>query len=323
LTPVRILGTSSLLPGPAVPTRDLAHALGGRDAADLERKTGITSRHWITPGTRASELGAAVLRDALDRAGLAATELRRVIFVSTSGGDMLCPATANDVCLALGLDGTCDCFDVNNACMGFLSAFDIAARSVATGLSPVGVVVVETLSPFLSPENPRPYLVVGDAAAAAVFGPARPGEGVLSFRAGNRGKLNGSVTIGHPGLTGARELIQFGASHEELTAFATAALKDSADAVLRDAGCTLDDVAWVLTHQPNGRMLERIIEHLGVPSHKVVPVVREIGSVAAASIPVSLDRLLRTRDVKPGDRVLIAGVGAGMSYGALLYQVAP
>lgn len=323
MIPARILGTSSLLPGPPVPTSALAKALGGRDAADLERKTGIASRHWITPGTPASELGAAVLKDALDRAGMAATELRRVIFVSTSGGDMLCPATANDVCLALGLDGSCDCFDVNNACMGFLSALDIATRSVATGLSPIGVVVVETLSPFLSPENPRPYLVVGDAAAAAVIGPGRPGEGVLAFSAGNRGRLNGSVTIGHPGLTGKRELIQFGASHEELTAFATAALKESADAVLREAGCTLDDVAWVLTHQPNGRMLERIVAHLGVAENKVVPVVQDIGSVAAASIPVSLDRLMRTRDVKRGDKVLIAGVGAGMSYGAMLYQVAP
>ncbi len=323
MIPARILGTASLLPGARVPTSELAKALGKRDPADLERKTGIASRYWITPGTRASELGAEVLRAALDRVGVAATELRRVIFVSTSGGDMLCPATANDVCLALGLDGSCDCFDVNNACMGFLSALDIASRSVATGLSPIAIVVVETLSPFLAPEEPRPYLVVGDAAAAAVIVPARPGEGIVSIRTGNRPKLNGSVTIGHPGLTGKRELIHFAASHAELTDFATGALRESTDAVLADARCTLDDVAWVLTHQPNGRMLERIIERLGVPSHKVVPVVHEIGSVAAASIPVSLDRLFRTRDVKPGDKVLIAGVGAGMSYGAALYQVAP
>ena len=323
MIPARIVATASHLPGPPVPNRDLAAALGGLDPAVLEGKTGIATRHWITPGTTAASMGATVLRDALDRAGLRPVDLARVIFVSTSGGDHLCPATANDVCLALDLDGSCDCFDVNNACMGFLSALDIAARSVATGMGPVGIVVVETLSPFLSPENPRPYLVVGDAAAAAVIGPGRPGEGILAIRMGNRGRLNGSVTIGHPGLSGARELIQFAASHNDLTAFATAALKDSTDAVLRDAGCALDDVDWVLTHQPNGRMLERIVEHLGVPAHKVVPVVREIGSVAAASIPVSLDRLYRTRDVRPGHKVLLAGVGAGMSYGAALYQVAP
>ncbi len=323
MIPARIMGTASLLPGAPVPTRDLAKALGGRDPAELERKTGIATRHWIEPGTRAADLGARVLAEALSRSGLAATDLRRVIFVSTSGGDMLCPATANDVCLALGLDGSCDCFDVNNACMGFLSALDVAARSVATGLGPVGIAVVETLSPYLSPENPRPYLVVGDAAAAAVIGGARPGEGLLALRTGNRPKLNGSVIIGHPGRTGRRELIQFAASHEELTGYATAALKESVDAVLRDAALTLDEVTWVLTHQPNGRMLERIIDHLGVPARKVVPVVGEVGSVAAASIPVSLDRLWRTREVKPGDLVLLAGVGAGMSYGAALYRVAP
>ncbi len=322
MIPARILGTSSHLPGEAVSTATLAARMG-RDAADLERKTGIHSRHWMPPDTRAADLGARVLREALDAANVRATDLRRVIFVSTSGGDMLCPATANDVCLALGLDGTCDCFDLNNACMGFVSALDVAARSVATGLGPVAIVVAETLSPYLTPEIPRPWLVVGDAAAAAIIGPARANEGILAIRTGNRGRLNGSVTIGHPGRTLQREMIQFAASHDELTGYATAALKECSDAVLAEAGVTLDDVRWVLTHQPNGRMLERITAHLGVAPEKVVPVVQEIGSVAAASIPVSLDRLLRTRDVKPGDRVLMAGVGAGMSYGALLYQVAP
>lgn len=320
MIPARILGTASLLPGPARTTGELAAALG-RDAADVERKTGIRARHWVDPGARCADLGASVLRDALARAGLRPEDLRRVILVSSTGADQLIPATANAVCEALGLDGTCDAFDLNNACMGFLSAFDVAARSVATGLGPVAVVVTEALSPYLSPQSPRPYLVLADAFAAVIVGAGRPGEGVLATSLGNRGALRGSVTLRHPGLAAGPARIEFTATNDELTGLATEALRESTDAVLRASGCALDDVAWVVPHQPNGRMLERIIAHLGVPAHKVIPVVAEVGSVGAASIPVGLDRLLRTRDVRPGDRVLMAGVGAGMAYGATLYRV--
>lgn len=323
MIPARVLATASLLPGPARTTAALTAALPGRDAADVERKTGIRARHWVAPGERAAHLGAAVTRDALARAGLAATELRRLIFVTSTGGDELIPANANAVCEALGLDGSCDAFDLNNACMGFLSAFDVACRAAATGLAPTAVVVVETLSPYLSPDDPRPYLVLADAAAAVIVGPGRPGEGVLASHLGNRGALRGSVTLRHPGLTPPPARIEFAASHDELTKLANEALRASAERVLREAGVSLDDVAWVVPHQPNGRMLDKIAVHLGVAPEKIVPVVAEVGSVGAASIPVSLDRLFRTRDVKPGDHVLLAGVGAGMAYGAALYRVAP
>jgi 3-oxoacyl-[acyl-carrier-protein] synthase III len=77
----------------------------------------------------------------------------------------------------------------------------------------------------------------------------------------------------------------------------------------------------VLPHQPNGVILDALIAALGVDADRVIPVAHEVGSVGSASIPMSLDRLLRTRDVHPGDRILMVGVGAGISFGAILYQV--
>src|SRR6185503_8201338 len=97
----------------------------------------------------------------------------------------------------------------------------------------------------------------------------------------------------------------------------------SADGVLAEAGMTLDQVEWVVPHQPNGTLLAAMIEALGVDPARVVPIVREVGSVGAASIPICLDRLLRTRPVRPGDHILMLGVGAGASYGAILHRVAP
>jgi 3-oxoacyl-[acyl-carrier-protein] synthase-3 len=92
-------------------------------------------------------------------------------------------------------------------------------------------------------------------------------------------------------------------------------------AVLDRAGLSISDIEWVLPHQPNGTMLELIIAAFGLDPARMVRVVGDIGIVASASIPVSLDRLLRTRPVRPGDRILMAGVGAGISHGAVLYRV--
>ncbi|MCW5954828.1 MAG: hypothetical protein KIT69_21440, partial [Propionibacteriaceae bacterium] len=93
------------------------------------------------------------------------------------------------------------------------------------------------------------------------------------------------------------------------------------DAVLAQASLSLADVEWVVPHQPNGSMLATVVEVLGIDRARVVPVVQEVGSLASASIGIGLDRLLRTRPVRPGDRILVAGVGAGLSCGALLYRV--
>ncbi|MEL6182451.1 MAG: ketoacyl-ACP synthase III, partial [Myxococcota bacterium] len=133
--PLRILGTSGCVFGREVTTRELAaKALPDRDPAVLEEKTGIKTRYWLGPRvmTRA-QMGAAALREALDDAGLEATELERVIFITSSGGDAHTPATANNIIGELGLNGRCDCFDLNNACMGFLTGLDLAARGNATG----------------------------------------------------------------------------------------------------------------------------------------------------------------------------------------------
>jgi 3-oxoacyl-[acyl-carrier-protein] synthase III len=324
MIPVRILGTASAMPGRVVTTAELATALG-REPHLLEARTGIHTRHWAAPGTRMAEVGAEVLRRALGAAGLEARALRRLIFVNSTGGDALIPATANQIAAALGLSGSCDAFDLNNACMGFLTAFDLAARSIATGLGPVAIVTVELLSRAVSPESPRSYLVLGDAAAAAVLGPVREGdsglEGVLGSVLSNNGALPPDTVLAHPLMTDQPEQVQFHAGREEIRRIALDALASATHAVLAQAGVPLGEVEWVLPHQPNGSMFQSVLEVLGVDPARTVPVVQEIGSVGAAAIPVSLDRLLRTRPVRPGDRILMTGVGAGVAQGALLYRV--
>ena len=318
----RILGTGSVLPGRAVTTAEVcARAYPGRDPEELVEKTGIRTRYWADPETTHASLAAQALTRALDDAGLEARDLVRLIQLNCTGGDTLLPATANAVGDALDLHGSCDCIDLNNACTGFLSAMDLAARSVATGLAPIGIVVSELWSRHLDPSDPRSYVVFGDAAAAVILGPGREREGLRSSWLRNDGRLRGSVTLAHAGLTREPEIVRFGVSNKQITIEATEAVLKSARTALELAGVTMDDIAFVLPHQPNGRMFDMLARELGIPDHKQLRVVAEIGSVGAASIPVSLDRLWRRDVLKPGDLVLMVAVGSGISYGAMVYEV--
>ena len=322
MIPVRIAGTGSLSPGRAVSTAELAALLRPpRSREEVEARTGIVSRHRADPGTSAAELGAEALRRALTAARMPADELTRIIFVDSLGGDMLIPATSNGGAAALGLAGTCACWDLNNACMGFLSAVDIGARTVATGGGPVGIVVVELGSRYVTPDEPRPFLVLGDGVAAAVLEAGRGQEGILASCLRNDPTLDTGVRLAHASLTGGREYIRFGISNARLSEMAIAAVCRSVDTVLSEAGLHLPDIEWILPHQPNGTMLKEIVRALALDPDRVVPVVHEVGSVGAASIPIALDRLLRSRPVRAGDRVLMVGVGAGLSTGATIVRL--
>ncbi len=324
MIPATLLGTGSVRPSRQRSTAEVVAEAGvTRDPCDLEARTGIRQRGWFsTDELPAARLGAKAVRGALERAGLAPADLRRLIFVSSTGGDFLIPATANAVLAELGVAHSCDAFDLNNACMGFLSAFDVAARSVATGCEPVAVVAVETLSRYVAPSDPRPYLVLADAAAAAVLGRSDGGAGVLAAHLGNDGAHRSAVSLVHPALQQEPALIRFAASNRSITAGALDALQRAADGALEAAGVELHDVEWIVPHQPNGTILRQLVERFGVAPSRLVPVVHEAGSVGAASLGLGLDALMSSGQVRPGERILLVGVGAGLSYGALVYRTA-
>jgi 3-oxoacyl-(acyl-carrier-protein) synthase III len=322
MIPVRIAGTAGVVPGPLLSTAELVRrALPSTPPADVEAKTGIATRAWAAPGTRMADVGAEALRGALARAGLEASDLRRILFVTSTGGDALIPTTSSSIIAALGLRGSCDGFDLSNSCMGFLSALDTGARAVATGLFPVGIVVVEMLSRHLVPEQHRPYVVLGDGAAAVVLIRGEADEGIVGASFGTDRTLGNTVHLGHPCVTGQPEHMQFLGSNRELTEIGVSTLVRAARAAVEPCGARLEDIEWIVPHQPNGSMLKKMIAELGVDPARVVPLVDELGSIGAASIPMSLDRLFRTRPVRPGDHILLAGIGAGVSYGAVVYRV--
>lgn len=324
LLPARIAATASWLPGVAHSTASLAAvAMPDRPAADVEARTGIRTRHFAAADETFASQAAVAVRLCLQRAELPASALKRLIFVSSTGGDCNLPANGNAVLELLGIADTVDCFDLNNACVGFLSALDVAARCVATGLGPVAVVASEMGSRHIDPSDPRPYVVFGDAAAAAIVTAIPPGSSaaVLASAFGNRGELRDTVTMAHGGLTGQRETIRFSKSNQDISAIALAGLRISAERALTAAGLSWGDVDWFVPHQPNGALLAAIVEEFCLDAAKVVPMVQDVGNVGAASTAVGLDWLLQRRQVTPGQIILLFGVGSGLSHGALVYRV--
>lgn len=322
MIPCAILGTGSLLPGRRVSTQALAEEVRpGRDPAELVARTGIRERFWADPHIPLARLAADALGQALDAAGMAATELDRVILANCTGAEWRFPAPSNALCAELGLKGSCAAVTINNACMGFVTALDMAARFVATGTGPVGVVAAELCSRHIHATEPRPYLVFGDGVGAAVVGPARGGSGVVASHLANDGTLGGAAVLSNPFALQESEPIRFEKSNAEMTHLAVSALVKGTRAALAGAGLTLGDVAWVLPHQPNGSMFDTMVAALGVDAARTVRIVEEVGSVGSASIAISLDRLLRSGRVAPGDRLLLVGVGSGVAWGALVYQV--
>jgi 3-oxoacyl-(acyl-carrier-protein) synthase III len=319
----RILGTATVLPGPARATSEIARDVAPSDGNAWEDRTGIRARHWAAPGTRMAPLGAAALRGALDAAGLPAEALKRVVFVSSTTGDRIVPATGNRVVAALGINRRCDTFDVNASCLGFLRGLDIAARSVATGHGPVGVVNVELGSRVIRPEEPRLYMRFGDAAVATVVGEARAGEGIVASHHINHSLDLDEVYAEHAQRKCRPVTFELRPANAARREAAAAALGDVVQRVLGRAQLTLGAIDWFLLQQPSGRRLDFIIGSLGLDPARVIRVVDELGAIGSACIPAALDRLLRTRALRPGARLLLAGTGGGGGAGAVLYQVAP
>jgi 3-oxoacyl-(acyl-carrier-protein) synthase III len=296
-----------------------------RDPVQCEERSGIRTRHWAEPGAPVLPLAAHVLRAALADAKMAPRDLSRLLFTTCTGGDMMFPATAALLASELGLAGSCAAFDVANACMGFLTAVDIATRFVKTGEGPVGIVSVELNSRGIHPDEHKPYLVFGDAAAAAIVGAAPegadPGEGVLATFLGNDASAPDAVFGDTPQLTGAPTYARFERTSAESTAIAMGALQAGLEGLLARAEVALGDIEWIVPHQGNGVMLDAIIAGLGLDPARVVRVVDEVGALASACIPLALDRLRASGVLRPGDRILLAGLGSGISYGAILYRV--
>lgn len=324
--PVKLAGTAMVLPGRRVSTAEVASAFANRTAQEVQDRTGIAFRWWAEPGATIAGNAARAVQQACAAAGIAPAALTKVILCCSTGFDQRMPATVNAVLDQLETPDSCDGLDINNACMGFLSAFDLAARSIATGYGPIAVVASELGSRNIRKDDPRPYVVFGDAAAAAILIPSQaqgddPPQGrVLGSCFGNRGALRNTVVQPHEAPDGGPGTILFLQNNDAITDVALLGLGKGLAGIFERTGLGWDDIDWVVPHQPNGAMLQLIAAHFAIPPRKLLPVVQDVGNIGSASTAVGLATLLVERNVLPGQRILLLGVGAGLAWGAVLIE---
>jgi 3-oxoacyl-[acyl-carrier-protein] synthase-3 len=312
----RISGTGSYLPEKRLTNRDLEAIVDTSDEW-ITSRTGIRARHVAAPGETASDLALQASRRALQAAVLEPSDIGLIV-VATTTPDMIFPSTACLLQQKLGASG-CAAFDVQAVCTGFVYALATAELHVRAGKCRHALVVgTEVFSRLLDWSDRGTCVLFGDGAGAVVLSAAES-PGILATRLhadGSHadilcvpGHVAGGRVEGHPFVR-----MEGGAVFK----FAVRVLGEVGEEVLVDAGLDTGAVDWLIPHQANVRIIEAAARRLGLPPDRVVVTVDRHGNTSAASVPLALDEAVRDGRIRPGQHVLLEGVGGGFTWGAVL-----
>jgi 3-oxoacyl-[acyl-carrier-protein] synthase-3 len=317
----RITGTGSYLPPKRLSNADLVARLAhdGIETSDewIVERTGIRARHFADAGVAGSDLGAEAARRALDAAGLQARDIDLII-VATSTPDMVFPSVACILQNKIGANG-CPAFDVQAVCSGFVYALTVADAMIRAGAASKALVVgAEVFSRILDFKDRTTCVLFGDGAGAVVLeGSDEPGILASDLHADGKhvdilctpGHVCGGIVLGDPLLK---------MDGQAVFKLAVGVLEETARAVLAKAGKQDGDIDWLIPHQANIRIMQGTARKLKLPMDKVIVTVDQHGNTSAASIPLALDAGVRSGRVKPGDLVMLEGVGGGFTWGSVL-----
>lgn len=320
----RITGTGSFLPPRRLTNADLVAQLAaqGVESSDdwIVERTGIRARHFVDEGVFSSDLALEAAKRALAAAGRVPADIDLII-VATSTPDMVFPSTACILQNKLGAAGGA-AFDVQAVCSGFVYALTIADSMIQTGLATKALIVgAEVFSRLLDFTDRTTCVLFGDGAGAVVL-EASDTPGILASDIHADGKyvdilcvpghVSGGKVMGDPLLK---------MDGQAVFKLAVGVLEDAARAVLAKAGKTESDIDWLIPHQANIRIMQSTARKLKMSMDKVVVTVDQHGNTSAASIPLALDSAVRSGKVKPGETLMLEGVGGGFTWGAVLLNL--
>ena len=320
----RITGTGSFLPERRLTNADLAAELAASGVVTSDdwivERTGIRARHFAAPSVCSSDLGFEAARKALQAANLQAQDIDLII-VATSTPDMVFPSTACIVQNRLGAHGSA-AFDVQAVCSGFIYALTVADAMIKTGAASKALVIgAEVFSRLLDFKDRTTCVLFGDGAGAVVL-EASDTPGILASDLHADGKHVGILCVpGH--VSGGKVLGDPVLKMDGKAVFklAVGVLDEAARATLAKAGKVAADIDWLVLHQANIRIMHSAAKKLKLPMDKVVVTVDQHGNTSAASIPLALDGAVRSGKIKPGQLLMLEGVGGGFTWGAVLLHL--
>ncbi|HCG04386.1 MAG TPA: 3-oxoacyl-ACP synthase [Desulfovibrio sp.] len=291
----------------------------------ITTRTGIKQRHRLAEGQNASDAAAEAARLALADAGMEPGEITHVIN-ATCTPDYLCPNTACLVEAKLGIVGAM-AFDFNAACSGYVYGLSMARAIVAAQPEArVLLTATEALTRRLNWDDRSTCVLFGDGAGASVVTAGTDGKGALleDVRCASDGNLGGLLTIGGGTNTpyakgdpiGDEFFVQM--NGRDVFKHAVRNMAAISQEVLERNGLTTDDVALLIPHQANLRIIEAVGDRLGIPTERVFVNLHEFGNTSAASVPLAIADARAKGVLRPGMRVLLATFGGGFTWGAAL-----
>jgi 3-oxoacyl-[acyl-carrier-protein] synthase-3 len=319
-----ILGTGAYLPERVVTNQDLEQIVDTSDEW-IQTRTGISTRRIGGQGDETYRLAARAAEKALQMAEVSAYEIDLII-VATISSHMLMPSCACFVQKELGA-GRAFAFDINAACSGFVYALDLADKYIqADPNKKILVIGAETLSSRTNWDDRNTCILFGDGAGAVVLGHVEGNRGVIGAKLFSDGNLWRLLHM-HTATSCNPELVQSESpgAHivmegREVFKYAVKAMEEAIILLLDQEQVALDAVKLVIPHQANIRILNKLVERLGIRAEKVFVNVQKYGNTSAASIPIGLDEANRDSRIQPGDIILLCSFGGGFTWGATLIR---
>ncbi len=313
----RIAGTGSSLPKLRVTNDDLGKIMDTSDAW-IRSRTGIGARHIAVEETTTS-MSVAAAKQALEQAGMQAQELELII-AATLSADHVVPPLSCEIQSALGAVHAA-AYDLCAACSGFVFALNTAQAYIQSGMyKNILIVGAETLSKLMDWSDRSTCVLFGDGAGATVITADEDGffTGVQGSD-GSKGQVLscGGRPVKHPFADHEPEDMFVRMNGQEVYKFAVRTVPKCIGQVLEQAQLQPQDISLFLLHQANQRIIEAVAKRLAQPMEKFPVCLEECGNISAASVPILLDQVNRQGRLKRGDKIVLAGFGAGLTWGAI------
>lgn len=317
---VKIAGTGSYLPERVVTNAELAARLPQTSDDWIFEHTGIRSRHVAAPDESASAMGLEAARRAMEQAGVGPQDLGLIIVSSSTPDYAPTPLTACVIQDRLKATNAA-AFDLSAACCGFIYNLEIAKNFFSNPrfTRPILLVASEVMSRKIDWNDHKSCILFGDGAGAAVLTPSDGESGIIDtiMKADGAGgkylKLEGGCrsddSLKHP----LAHILQM--SGREVYSFAIKALESTVREVMERNSLTYDDITKIVPHQANYRIINSAGARLGITDDYFFINVERVANTASASIPIALDEMNRAGQLKRGDKLIVAGFGAGLTYG--------
>ena len=304
----RIAGLGHYAPAREVPNAEIAARIGVDDEW-IVRRTGIHSRRWAAESETLADMAVAAGERALADAGLTAADVDLVL-VATMTADQVCPNASPVVADALGAVNA-GAIDIGAACTGWLAGLRLAAGQIEAGRAErVLLIGADLLSRITDPDDVATASLFGDGAGAVVVSTAGEGAGIGPIRLDADGSIGDRITAGY----GPDRFLKM--DGHSTYQFAVRQLTACTLAATAAAGLELDDIDLFVYHQANGRIIRAVGQRLELPAERVADYVAGMANTSAASIPLALGLLREDGRLRAGQRVLLAAIGGGFTWGA-------